>query len=69
MTTHSIGLICAHCQGTQFAYPAGRELQEEDTITCGGCGAQTTVGEARNQTVQIAEKLLLDSLGDLVKRR
>lgn len=67
MNTTQTALRCARCGSTQFLLPSGRELREEDTVTCNGCKGQIKVRDARQQARQAVEKALADKIGRMFK--
>jgi|GEM_PF-5439943 len=62
-------LACIRCNGKEFSFPAGRELQPDDTLTCRSCGDQFTVAQARKQAVESGKQFVQDFARNFFKRR
>lgn len=65
----TIALSCAKCGSTEFRYPDGIQanLQDDDTITCNGCGAEGKYGAIMESAKKQAMDQIKASLGKLFK--
>lgn len=55
-------LRCARCNGDKFVASKGKQLNDQDMLTCAKCGTSIKVAVARKQARDAVEKTLSDHI-------